>query len=69
MADLSDAQRRLVAAEARKRRAALGPALDQSDDDLARLARTGPERLAEIAAFVRETAGEMSVALLNAEGE
>lgn len=66
---LSDAQKRLTARQDAARRAALGPPLDHDDAALSRLARVGPERLAEVEAFVRETAGERGVALLRAEGE
>ena len=67
--ELDATQRRLTAKRARNRRAALGPPLSQSDEDLARLAKSGPERMAEIEAFVRDAAGEDGVAMLRATKE
>lgn len=68
-ADLDTEQKRLNAARDKARRAALGPPLDQSDEDLAKLARSGPERMAEIEAFVRDAAGQEGVDMLRATRE
>lgn len=64
--NLSSAQKRLNAAESRKRRQDLGPTLDQSDADLTARAEVGPERLPEIEAFIRDAAGQFGVDLLRA---
>lgn len=60
------AQRRLDAARDRKRRAALGPVLQQTDADLDRLAAVGPHDIGSIEAFVRDAAGQRGVDLLRA---
>jgi hypothetical protein len=66
MPDLNASQQRLNAARARKRRLALGPVLNQSEADLDARSQTGPERLAEIEAFVRDAAGQTGVDMLRA---
>lgn len=67
MSDDLTAQRALDAARARRRRAALGPPLDQSDADLTARSEVGPDRLAEIEAFVRDASGQAGVDMLRAE--
>lgn len=64
---LSAAQKRLNAARDKARRAAMGPPLGQTDADLDALAKSGPERMAEIEAFIRDAAGETGVAMLRAK--
>lgn len=66
MATLRDAQRRLTTAEAKRRRAALGPPLTLSDVDLAVLTNVGPTDQAEALAFVRAVAGPRAVEMLEA---
>lgn len=66
MARLSDAQRRLTAAQAKRRRQELGPPLTLSDADMNVLTNVGPTDQAEVTAYVRATAGERGVALLEA---
>lgn len=66
MATLRDAQRRLTATEAKRRRAALGPPLALTDADLTVLTNVGPTDQAEVAAFVRAVAGQRGVELLEA---
>jgi hypothetical protein len=66
MARLSDAQKRLTAAQARKRRAALGPPLRLDDAAIATASVVGPADMPEVEAFTRATAGERGAALLEA---
>lgn len=67
MADaLTASQQRLNAARAKRRRAKLGPVLNQSEADLDARAQTGPDHLAEIEMFVRDAAGQQGVAMLRA---
>ena len=63
---LTLSQLRLTAAEARRRRSALGPPLALSDADMAVLTNVGPTDQPEVTAYVRATAGERGVALLEA---
>ena len=65
--DLTTAQRRLNAARARRRRAALGPPLQQSESDLTTLSAVGPADLGSIEAFIRDAAGQAGVDLFRAE--
>jgi hypothetical protein len=66
---LTAAQKRLNAAREKQRRLALGPPLNQSEADLTARAQTGPERLAEIEAFVRDAAGQVGVDMLRARSD
>lgn len=67
--DLSQAQRRLNAARARKRRADLGPPLDLDDAALDTLSTVGPHDMASVEAFIRDAAGEVGVAMFRAKRE
>ena len=70
MPDRLDAeQKRLKAARDKARRAKLGPVLSQSDEDLARLSKAGPENLAEIEAYIRDAAGQRGVDMFRAKAE
>lgn len=64
MARLSDAQRRLTAAQAKRRRQELGPPLALSDADMTVLTNVGPTDQPEVEAFVRATAGQRGVDML-----
>jgi hypothetical protein len=64
---LSAAQQRLTAAQARRRRADLGPPLTLSAADLIVLTNVGPTDQAEAAAFARDAAGSRAVDMLEAE--
>jgi hypothetical protein len=64
---LAEAQARLSAAEARKRRAALGPPLQQSDADLDALSDVGPHDLGAAEALIRDAGGAFGVALFRAQ--
>jgi hypothetical protein len=66
---LTEAQLALSAAQARQRRAALGPPLSQTDADLLALAEVSPHDLTEMEAFVRDAAGQFGVDLLRAKRE
>lgn len=61
------AQQALDAARDRKRRAAMGPPLSQSDDDLTLLAEAGPHDLGAVEAFIRDAAGQRGVDLFRAK--
>lgn len=63
---LTLAQGRLATAQARRRRAALGPPLALTDADLDVLATVGPTDQAEAGALVRDAAGPKGVDLLGA---
>jgi hypothetical protein len=63
---LSTAQKRLTAAEAKRRRAALGPPLTLSAADLDILSNVGPTDQAEAQAFARAVAGGRAVDLMEA---
>jgi hypothetical protein len=64
---LTTAQARLAAAQARKRRADLGPPLTLSAVDLDVLTNVGPTDQAEALAFARDAAGQRAVDMLGAE--
>jgi hypothetical protein len=64
--DAADAQRALNAARDKARRAAMGPPLGQSDDDLRLLADAGPHDLGAVEAFIRDAAGQRGVDLFRA---
>ncbi len=66
---LASAQRALDAARERKRRAALGPPLNQTEADLATFSNVGPADAALAEAFVRDAAGQFGVDLWNARRE
>lgn len=57
---------RLTAAQAKRRRLALGPPLSLSDADMTVLSNVGPTDQPEVAAFVRATAGQPGVDMLEA---
>lgn len=61
------AQQALNAAEARRRRAALGPPLQLDDAALDALAEVGPQDLGAVEALVRDAAGPFGVDLLRAK--
>lgn len=61
-----DPQRALDEARDKARRKAMGPPLNQSDTDLEARSKVGPERMAEIEAFVRDAAGQAGVDMLRA---
>lgn len=63
---LSDAQRRLAAAQARAKRRKLGKPLKTTDADLDALSAVGPQDVGEIEAFIRSAAGQAGVDLFNA---
>jgi hypothetical protein len=63
---LTAAQQRLTAAQARKRRADLGPPLSLTSADLDVLTNVGPTDQAEAVAFARDAAGQRAVDLLEA---
>ena len=63
---LAQAQRRLTAAQARKRRAALGPALNLDDRTLDTLSTVGDADVPAAEAFSRDAAGEKAVDLIRA---
>lgn len=65
--DLTAAQRRLSAARARQRRLALGPPLAVDDATLDTLSTVGPADMPEVTAFVRATAGQRGIDMLEAE--
>lgn len=65
--DLTAAQRRLNAAQARRRRQELGPPLALSDLDLTVLSNVGPTDQAEAQAFARDVAGPRAVDLMRAD--
>jgi hypothetical protein len=65
--EAADAQRALNAARDRRRRAAMGPVLQQSDADLDALSQVGPHDLGAVEAFIREAAGQVGVDLFRAE--
>lgn len=65
--ELTAAQRRLAQAQARQRRAKLGPPLDVGDQALDALADVGPSDLPAVEAFVRDAAGQFGVDLLRAK--
>lgn len=67
--DAEQAQRRLDAARTRRRRAAAGPPLRQTDADLDTLAEVGPHDLGVVEAFLRDSAGQLAVDLFRAERE
>lgn len=67
--DVTDEQRRLNAARARKRRQALGPPLDQTDADLDAIAQAGPSDLGSVESFIRDAAGQAGVDLFRARRE
>lgn len=60
---LSTAQKRLTAAQARKRRAALGPPLDV---DIEQASRVSAADQPEVLAFVRSCAGQKGADLIEA---
>lgn len=64
--DLTTAQRRLTAAQARMARQELGPPLTLTDFDMTVLTNVGPTDQPEVTAYVRATTGERGVALLEA---
>jgi hypothetical protein len=64
---LTQAQRRLSAANARKRRSALGPALQLDDRTLDTLATVGPADVPAAEAFSRDAAGQKAVDLIRAD--
>lgn len=66
MPPLGDAQRRLTAAQAKRRRQELGPPLTLSDLDMTVLSNVGPTDQPEVTAFVRATAGQRGVDMLEA---
>lgn len=63
---LATAQQRLTAAQARKRRAALGPVLALTDVTLDAAAKVDEHDLPTVEAYVRDLAGARGVDLLNA---
>lgn len=63
---LTAAMRRKARAEERLRRAKLGPPLSLTSADLEVVSNVGPTDQAEAKAFVRATAGERGVAMLEA---
>lgn len=65
--DPEAAQRALDAARSRRRRAALGPPLSQTDADLLALSALGPSDLGSIEAFIRDASGQTGADLFGAE--
>ena len=65
--NLNAAQKRLSNAQARKRRAALGPPLRLDDAAPDAVSVVGPADQPEVEAFVRATAGERGVDMLEAQ--
>ena len=63
---LAQAQRRLTTAKARQRRAALGPPLDVTDQQLDAMAVVGPSDVPAAEAFSRDAAGQKAVDLMRA---
>lgn len=64
--ELAQAQQRLNAARARRRRQQLGPPLAQDDAALDRLATVDEHDLGAVEAFMRDSAGQLGVDLLRA---
>ena len=63
---LAQAQRRLTAAKSRQQRAALGPPLDATDQQLDAMAVVGPADVPAAEAFSRDAAGQKAVDLMRA---
>lgn len=63
---LTAAMRKLAAARAAQRRAALGPPLALSEADMTVLTNVGPTDRPEVTAFVRAVAGQRGVDMLEA---
>jgi hypothetical protein len=64
---LAQAQKRLSTAKARQRRAALGPPLDVTDQQLDALATVGEADVPAAEAFSRDAAGQKAVDLIRAD--
>lgn len=63
------AQRALDAARSRRRRASLGPPLNQDDATLDALSQVSEHDIAAVESFVRDSAGQLGVDLLRATKE